>query len=353
MAAGARESLNTSLYSPAARQMIVHHLLANSSTPAGAPGFRDRFMLALRDNGEPGSLGYPVHLRRIALADGRLDGQPDPGGQFCGGMFEMDASFRKGNAFLLGVGNLLFSPFNQYPINIAQCTARYAPAANTSCVVFEGKLNYESFSIQVPGGGTYSTSYSQVTVDSGPLTWRVTVGGQSGTQAAIQLIPPASYGPNVVRYRPLRSGPMTVTAEGLSICDSTIEVSGTNPNLLIIPGQYRSTVLPAYPNPASTQLTVPLAADQAPAQAMLYSSQGLLVRQQTAAAGAATMLLDTATLPAGLYNLMVRQGERFDRQHLEIKHQIIQNSAAVGAGRALAYRTSARPAPTAAFISLI
>lgn len=59
--------------SVAARQMLVHHYLSNSEYPAGAPGFRDRFMGVLNTIGFPqGDPGQA--FRKIALIDGSLGG---------------------------------------------------------------------------------------------------------------------------------------------------------------------------------------------------------------------------------------------------------------------------------------
>ena len=187
---GARGSYDTNLNSPAAKQMLVHHILANSTTPAGAPGFRDRFMRALNANGEPGSLGYPVHLRRVALANGRLDGVSDPGGSPCGTMFDMEVKFR--TAFLVGlrVGSFIsqfFQPWSQSaPSLIAACNARYAPAANTSCGVFTGVINYSMFSYNLGGGFNYTPIYNFTTVRSGSQgSYDLAPGGWNDSQAQL------------------------------------------------------------------------------------------------------------------------------------------------------------------------
>jgi hypothetical protein len=188
LSAGARASLQTTLYSPGAKQMLVHHVLAPGNTPAGAPGFRDRFMLALRDNGEPGSLGYPVHLRRVALANGRLDGRGDPGGTPCGTMFDMDIRLRTGNAIAATVLSVLFFPIFRTipPVQIAGCRARYAPAAGTSCQVFEGVLRYGIYGYSFPTGAFISPIYGQRVVNSGSQgSYDLAPGGLRDTQASI------------------------------------------------------------------------------------------------------------------------------------------------------------------------
>ena len=193
MSEGAAEALYTNLYSPAAKQMLVHHVLSNGNAPAGAPGFRDRFMSALRANGEPDSFGYPIHLRRVAIADGRLDGQGDPGGTPCGKMFDMDVRFRTGHAILVSVGSAIsqFLTFSSQsaPIRIAACTVRYAPAPGTSCTVFEGLLNYSYFGYNLaPLGGFYNIpQYGRRVVDAGSQgSWDLAPGGIRNTQASLK-----------------------------------------------------------------------------------------------------------------------------------------------------------------------
>ena len=186
LAESARENLNNSVNSPAAKHLLVHHILAPGNTPAGAPGFRDRFMLALRDNGEPGSLGYPVHLRRLALADGRLNGQGDFGTP-CGKMFDVDISLRTGNAIVATILSTLLSPLSQVPTRIAACTARYAPGVGTSCTVFEGVINYSIYGYSFPGGFTYVPLYSRRVIDAGSQgSYDLTPGGFRNTQDGLK-----------------------------------------------------------------------------------------------------------------------------------------------------------------------
>jgi|GEM_PF-955353 len=70
----AQKSVDDQLNNKAARQMLLHHHLANSNTAAGAPGYRDRFVQALTGNGLPGSNGFPQNLRRVAVINGAING---------------------------------------------------------------------------------------------------------------------------------------------------------------------------------------------------------------------------------------------------------------------------------------
>lgn len=64
-----KEKINEFLDTPAAKQMLVDHFLANVKEVAGAPNFRNRFQNSL-DN-----LGMPQNLRKISLVNGSIFGK--------------------------------------------------------------------------------------------------------------------------------------------------------------------------------------------------------------------------------------------------------------------------------------
>jgi Secretion system C-terminal sorting domain/PGAP1-like protein/PKD-like domain len=66
------------LHTPAAKQMLLHHFLANSQTPQGAPGFHETFYSALD------AMGFPQQTRNIAVVNGTANGIPinTPGQQY-------------------------------------------------------------------------------------------------------------------------------------------------------------------------------------------------------------------------------------------------------------------------------
>lgn len=150
----------------------------------------------------------------------------------------------------------------------------------------------------------------------GPLGWSVSVGGAPG--GANRLSSP--YGPNAIRYKTTRSGMMVVNVEAVSACDPNVSVEGTNPNLLIVPGQRREATTPAaYPNPADDVLTLatPETSEAAaPRTAVLYNGQGREVRRTRA--GEAR--LATADLPTGLYYLMTEQNGQVTRTQIRVQH---------------------------------
>ncbi len=81
-----------SLTSPAAKQMLAHHYLANSKTTKGAPNFHDRFYNTLN------SMGFPQQTRNISVVDGVATGVPInvPGQKY------LDFEMRTGLLFLIG-----------------------------------------------------------------------------------------------------------------------------------------------------------------------------------------------------------------------------------------------------------
>jgi len=143
----ARDNLDQRLNSVAAKQFLVAHY---SYLPGigGAPGFRDRFMLALRDNGERNSAGYPVHLRRIALANGKLNGllpinnaEGEPGGT----ILDVNVYTR----FWSGLGAAIIGFFGfSYKTTsfttIATSNIRFLPNPNNSATIFYGLTHQTS-----------------------------------------------------------------------------------------------------------------------------------------------------------------------------------------------------------------
>lgn len=70
----AGDALDKQIGSVAAKQMLIHHWLAQSLTPAGAPVFRQQFIQNLESNGSTGSSGFPQTLRKVALVNGSGSG---------------------------------------------------------------------------------------------------------------------------------------------------------------------------------------------------------------------------------------------------------------------------------------
>ncbi|MCO5239004.1 MAG: T9SS type A sorting domain-containing protein [Chitinophagaceae bacterium] len=107
----AKDARDNSLNSPAARQMLLHHFTANSTTPAGAPDLRNNWQTEL-DN-----LGYPQNLRKVALINGAINGTTQ--GTACQNVYKLKVNAHVPNVFLLFVqiirvteGNIWFTGNN-------------------------------------------------------------------------------------------------------------------------------------------------------------------------------------------------------------------------------------------------
>jgi len=184
---GARANLEQRLNSVAAKQFLVAHFQAPGYAVAGSPGYRDRFMLALRDNGERNSLGYPVHLRRVAIANGKLNGAlpPSADGTPGGKAFQMEirTNFWQnwGNAFISFFG---FSYKSTNPSLITTCTAFFLPHPNSTVLNFYGLSNQTS---GVRWGTTSPTAIKFIRVLSGPQgSWDLAPGGLRDTQQQLR-----------------------------------------------------------------------------------------------------------------------------------------------------------------------
>lgn len=68
--------------SPASKQELNHHFLANSPQPEGAPEFKDRFYDGID------SIGWPQHTRKIAMISGAIKGLSQPRGEPGGTAFD-------------------------------------------------------------------------------------------------------------------------------------------------------------------------------------------------------------------------------------------------------------------------
>ncbi|WP_035557853.1 T9SS type A sorting domain-containing protein [Hymenobacter sp. IS2118] len=131
----AKDKFETRLNTTAAKQLLVHHHTAGAYSVLGAPGYRDRFMLALRNNGRPGSFGYPEQLRRVAISNGRLDGGLQVGSS-CGTALQLE---KRKDVFKFGTIRHLWFYRNARPGTVALGDIDFAPS-NATCYVFKGQI---------------------------------------------------------------------------------------------------------------------------------------------------------------------------------------------------------------------
>jgi pimeloyl-ACP methyl ester carboxylesterase len=127
----AEESRDKKISSVAAKQMLVHHFLADSWSVAGAPGFRDRFQTALDAMGFPkGDIGQP--FRKISLIDGNTGGiQLNTG---CQKGFTMDA--RQLSEIRTFFNLIRIAKFRTF--TLASAKMYFSPNGGNICKVFEG-----------------------------------------------------------------------------------------------------------------------------------------------------------------------------------------------------------------------
>jgi hypothetical protein len=76
---------------------------------------------------------------------------------------------------------------------------------------------------------------------------------------------------------------------------------------VLAPAPSRISDLRLYPNPASDRLT--LAWEQAPVAVQVHNALGVLVREESVAAGCALLHLDVSALPAGYYTAQCRYAD--------------------------------------------
>lgn len=165
----AKEKLNSRLNTPAAKEMIIHHYLSGSETPA--PHWtRNNFMQELNN------LGYPTQLRRVALVNGSVNGTlfTSPGQQV------IDISVNPSNfTRVIGIGAVIFSPIFitrligaifGFKSDYIRTKVWFTPGYNGNNRVFEGsalglfkKRNYNagtppnSVGLDVIPGGYFDT----------------------------------------------------------------------------------------------------------------------------------------------------------------------------------------------------
>ncbi|WP_425553684.1 T9SS type A sorting domain-containing protein [Hymenobacter fastidiosus] len=89
------------------------------------------------------------------------------------------------------------------------------------------------------------------------------------------------------------------------------------------PAPQPAPIAALYPNPADGEVLLTPNFDKAAAvstsfQTTVYDGQGHLVIEPTAAQP--TLRLRTATWQPGLYQVVIRQGQRVSRQQLSIQH---------------------------------
>lgn len=112
----AKDKYGTMLQCPAAKQMLIHQC-PTASGFGGKHSFHKRYYSDLKNNGLPGSDGFPQNLRKIALING------NGGGRQCHGaaaeFLKIDAKYK-----ILGINFNVFHLYNRFLPNYGQ-TVQY------------------------------------------------------------------------------------------------------------------------------------------------------------------------------------------------------------------------------------
>jgi hypothetical protein len=125
----AKFSYEVQVNAPIAKQVLIHHNLANSETPAGAPNFFNRYHDYMR------TLGYPQNLRKIAGNSGALNGQLQDPGFTCQPALELGTQYGQGHV-LNFIETIFGSPKKTQKISLAP------DKAQSRCKVLDMNLKF-------------------------------------------------------------------------------------------------------------------------------------------------------------------------------------------------------------------
>ena len=165
----AKKGRDISLNSPAAKQMLLHHFTANTTTPAGAPNFRNAWQTEI-DN-----MGYPQNLRRIALINGAINGTTR--GTACQNVYKLNAKLSLANVFFM------FAGF----INVAEGNIWFTGNNGSACQVFKGWAKLPPFWNATKSASAPASSKSYDIVPGGYYDTQATLGG--GTTYEVGHVP--------------------------------------------------------------------------------------------------------------------------------------------------------------------
>jgi len=114
----AKFTYDVQVNAPIAQQALLHHNLANSQTPAGAPGFFGRYHTYMQN------LGYPQNLRKIAGNSGAHNGQLQNPCFTCLPALELGSEY--GGAFIPTLLESMFgAPKKNQKISLSPDKAQY------------------------------------------------------------------------------------------------------------------------------------------------------------------------------------------------------------------------------------
>ncbi len=131
---GAKDGITQQLNTPASKQELNHHHLAEAIDPEGAPGFKDRFYAEMKN------MGFPEKCRKIAMISGTINGTNQPAGQAGETAFDFKLKMKtKPRLLMFNVLGLIANP------NFISAKIHFSPAMK------DGNQASEVYSMNIMG----------------------------------------------------------------------------------------------------------------------------------------------------------------------------------------------------------
>ncbi|RZK38511.1 MAG: hypothetical protein EOO61_07895, partial [Hymenobacter sp.] len=131
---GAKDGITQQLNTPASKQELNHHHLAEAIDPEGAPGFKDRFYAEMKN------MGFPEKCRKIAMISGTINGTNQPAGKAGETAFDFKLKMKtKPRLLIFNVLGLIANP------NFISAKIHFSPAMK------DGNEPSEVYSMNIMG----------------------------------------------------------------------------------------------------------------------------------------------------------------------------------------------------------
>jgi hypothetical protein len=144
---GAKDGIEQQLNTPASKQELNHHHLAEAIDPEGAPGFKNRFYDEMK------YIGFPEKCRKIAMISGTINGTMQPDGTAGQTAFDFKLKMnRKPRLLMFNVLGLIANP------DFIKAKIHFSPALKN------GDAPAEVFSMKILGlksTKTYATPFTK------------------------------------------------------------------------------------------------------------------------------------------------------------------------------------------------
>ena len=131
---GAKDGITQQLNTPASKQELNHHHLADAVDPEGAPGFKDRFYAEMKN------MGFPEKCRKIAMISGTINGTNQPAGKAGETAFDFKLKMKtKPRLLMMNILGLIANP------NFISAKIHFSPAMK------DGNQASEVYSMNILG----------------------------------------------------------------------------------------------------------------------------------------------------------------------------------------------------------